>query len=205
DGTNWTNVPASLLGVGSNSGIAAVSNSSSPNTVQGGYFSVTGGQKWYNGLTVDLSGINAVNNNPNFGLRIVNAATGSDDTVSNGTTLENNTSGNWRLDEVQILGTVAAPAPTITTQPTSQSVLIGNTVTFTAGANGATSDIWQSSPDGTTWTDISGATSTSYSFTVTAANNGMQYRCVFTNANGSTPTNAATLTALTAIPTITTN
>ena len=54
---------------------------------------------------------------------------------------------------------------------------------------------WEvSSNGGTTFSAISGATSTTYSFTATAADNGNQYEAVFTNASGSATTTAATLT-----------
>ena len=56
---------------------------------------------------------------------------------------------------------------------------------------------WQVSADGgTSWSDISGATSTTYSFTTTIppSENGYEYEAVFTNSSGSATTNAATLT-----------
>src|SRR5207248_1360357 len=82
-----------------------------------------------------------------------------------------------------------------------------STATFTAAATSNASDHtvqWQSSPDGTTWTNISGATSTTLSFAAAATDNGKQYRAVFTDSCGSTPTTAATLTVDT-IPVVTTN
>ena len=54
---------------------------------------------------------------------------------------------------------------------------------------------WQVSIDGgATFTNISGATSTTYSFTATAADNGDEYQAVFTNSVGNVTTSAATLT-----------
>jgi hypothetical protein len=47
---------------------------------------------------------------------------------------------------------------------------------------------------GSTWTNVSGATSTTYSFTTTSSQNGSQYHAVFTNSAGSATTSAATLT-----------
>jgi hypothetical protein len=67
---------------------------------------------WYDGITADLSGISAVNNDPNFAVQIVNASTGVDD-INQAGTAYNNSSGNWRLDNVVISGTlVAVPEPT---------------------------------------------------------------------------------------------
>ena len=44
-----------------------------------------------------------------------------------------------------------------------------------------------------TWEKIDGATSATYSVTVTAANNGYQYRCEARNADGASFSRAATL------------
>ncbi len=88
-------------------------------------------------------------------------------------------------------------APVVTTQPVNQTVNAGQQVTFTAAASGSPTPTtkWQVSTDsGSTWNDISGATTTSYSFTTTSADNGKQFRAVFTNSLGSASSNAATLT-----------
>ena len=74
-------------------------------------------------------------------------------------------------------------APGILTQPASQTVAPGATATFTAAANGSPPPTvqWQVSTNGgTSFSDISGATSTTYSFTAAAADNGKQFRAVFT-------------------------
>ena len=79
-------------------------------------------------------------------------------------------------------------APTITTQPTSQTVLAGTQVTFTATASGnpAPTVQWQVSVDGgKTYTDIAGATATTLYVTASSKNNGNLYRAIFTNAIGS--------------------
>jgi sugar lactone lactonase YvrE len=106
--------------------------------------------------------------------------------------------------------TVSPPvAPTITTQPTNQTVLSGTSVTFTAFASGAPTPTmqWQQSADGgSTWSDVSGATSNPYSITnVPLSDNGFEFRAVFTNVAGSATTNAATLIVNPPVaPTITT-
>ncbi len=88
--------------------------------------------------------------------------------------------------------------PAVTTNPLSQTVTAGHSVTFTAAATGnpAPTVQWQVSTDGgNTWTSISGATSTSYTISSTTAGmNGYEYRAVFTNSLGSTTTLAAILT-----------
>ena len=89
-------------------------------------------------------------------------------------------------------------APVVTTQPSPVTVDAGQAVSFTAVATGipAPSVQWQASTPygGTTFADIPGATTPTYTFTVAATNNGTQYRAVFTNAAGSATTNPVVLT-----------
>jgi hypothetical protein len=93
--------------------------------------------------------------------------------------------------------TLTDPAPLVTTQPTSSAVTAGATASFSAAASGNPTPTvkWQvSSNGGVDWTDISGATSTTYSFSATSADNANQYRAVFTNTYGTANSDAATLT-----------
>ena len=88
-------------------------------------------------------------------------------------------------------------APVVTTNPASQTVNAGGTATFTAAASGnpAPSVQWEVSTNGgTTFSAITGATSTTYSFTATAAENGDEYEAVFTNSVGTATSRPATLT-----------
>jgi hypothetical protein len=90
-------------------------------------------------------------------------------------------------------------APVITAQPSNQTVTVGQTATFTAAASGSPPPMiqWQVSSDGgKTFTNISGATSTTLTLNaaVAGSSNGNEYRAVFTNSLGSTTTSAATLT-----------
>ncbi len=205
DGSTWLNASNLSLGSASSSNTAIATNSSSPNTVTGSYFVFTGAQAWHNGLTVDLSGVSGVANDPNFGIRIVNAATGADCVNLAGAAI-NNTSGNWRLDEVKILGSSGAVAPSITLQPVSQLVNGGSSVTFTAAASGtpAPTAEWLVETSGSSTFVDTGVSGTSYTFTASPSNNGSQYEAVFTNGvNPSATTNPATLTVPTA-PLITT-
>ncbi|MBK8372339.1 MAG: hypothetical protein IPL20_13465 [Saprospiraceae bacterium] len=55
--------------------------------------------------------------------------------------------------------------PSISTHPTSATICSGGTRSLTVIASGGTPSLtyqWQSSPDGTTWTNISGATTSNY-------------------------------------------
>jgi hypothetical protein len=92
-----------------------------------------------------------------------------------------------------------AQAPTVTTDPQSQSVVTGGTLTFTAAADITTPTVqWQASVDGgTTWINAGGpATASLTTGPLTAFENGWKVRAVFTNHLGSAATNAATITVL---------
>jgi uncharacterized repeat protein (TIGR03803 family) len=98
--------------------------------------------------------------------------------------------------------------PTVTTNPSDQTVTAGQTVTFTAAADAyPTATIqWQVSTDsGKTFSNISGATSAALTLTnVQASQDGDEYQAVFTNSLGTATTSAATLTVRYA-PTVTAN
>ena len=98
-----------------------------------------------------------------------------------------------------VSGADASEAPIVTLQPLDDGVVTQTTATFTAQASGAPTPSvqWQRSTDGSTWVDIAGATSTTYSFTPTVGENGYQYRAVFTNSAGTATTSAATLDVVT--------
>lgn len=104
------------------------------------------------------------------------------------------------LDEnlANSLGNSVKYAPTITTQPTSQTVTEGGTATFTVVTSGTEplSYQWQQSTDsGQSWTDIGGATDATYTTGVTTTSmNGYQYRCVVSNSAGSITSDAVSLT-----------
>lgn len=104
---------------------------------------------------------------------------------------------NWTITaDVTIL---PASAPSITTQPTSRKGFDGHFVSFSAAADGLPVPTvqWEVSTDnGANFAAIPGATSTSYSFTASNADNNNQYRAVFTNSGGNATTNAATLTVV---------
>jgi hypothetical protein len=93
---------------------------------------------------------------------------------------------------------VGPSAPLVTTDPASQSAVVGGNVTFTAAASGTPTPTvkWQSAPVATsTWTDVAGATSASLTVSnVQLAATGTQYRAVFTNAGGSVNSAVAVLT-----------
>jgi len=89
-------------------------------------------------------------------------------------------------------------APFVTTQPTNATAAIGNAVTFSAAASGNPIPTvqWQLSTNGgSTFANIPGATSGTYSLTAAAGDNGDLYREVFSNGIGSAiASNAGKLT-----------
>jgi hypothetical protein len=117
----------------------------------------------------------------------------------NGMTLLNG-NGQAQIDDVVVSSTAAGNvAPSMTMQPTNQTVCAGQSADFTAAATGSPAPTvqWQVN-NGSGFTNIMGATSTTYSHSATAGENGYQYRAVFTNAAGGATSNAATLTVNTA-------
>ena len=92
--------------------------------------------------------------------------------------------------------TLTITGPIITSQPKSVNVKLGSYATMRVTATGENlSYQWQyKKPGSTTWTKWSGKTTASISFKGSATNNGYQYRCVVSNAEGSVTSSAATLT-----------
>jgi hypothetical protein len=151
-----------------------------------------------------------------FDNAVLGTISGADATISNGkanaTYTAGNTSGTGSADatvdsaKVTAFITIAS-VPSVTVNPSDQTVCDGDTATFTAASSGTPPPTvqWQLSTDGGgSFNDIPGATSNVLMFTATASQNGYQYHAVFTNVAGSSTTNAATLTVLTA-PTVTAN
>jgi hypothetical protein len=86
--------------------------------------------------------------------------------------------------------------PAITTEPTDQTVVGGQSYSFSAAASGTPAPTvqWQISTDqGTTFQNISGATSDTLTRTANVGDNDTNYRAVFTNSSGTATTNAAHL------------
>lgn len=91
----------------------------------------------------------------------------------------------------------AAVAPlVVTVPPMSQSVCAGNEITFTVAFTGSPDPTikWQVSTNGTTFTDIAGATNLTLALTATPALNNNLYRVILTNTRESITSDAAILT-----------
>lgn len=67
--------------------------------------------------------------------------------------------------------------PIIKDAPEDQQVAVGDTCTFTVEAANVTSYQWRIATPDAPWTDIPGATSASYSFTVTSDDYDNFYQC----------------------------
>lgn len=105
------------------------------------------------------------------------------------------------LIQVDIPAPSTDVAPAVVTAPQDVTVTAPAAATFSAAASGspAPSVQWQRSGDGgNTWSDIAGATATSYTTgTTSAADNGARFRAVFSNTAGSVNSASATLTVIT--------
>ena len=77
--------------------------------VDAGSFVATAGDTWFNGRTVDLSSVDAADNNANFGFRVV-ASFGSGGAYLASTTGSNYaTTGTWRFDMATVSAVSAVP------------------------------------------------------------------------------------------------
>lgn len=94
------------------------------------------------------------------------------------------------------------PTPVITAQPADVSVVAGSAASFNVTATGdAPSYQWQTSADGgTSWSDIAGATTTSYTLaTTTLGDSGRWFRVLVTAAGATVASSPAQLTVTTAV------
>ena len=87
--------------------------------------------------------------------------------------------------------------PVITSQPSSRTASVGESVTFSVSATGATAYqwYWRKNADAS-WakSTATGCTTATLTIEATSARNGYQYRCAVTNASGTVYSNAATRT-----------
>ncbi|HKR06219.1 MAG TPA: immunoglobulin domain-containing protein [Bacteroidia bacterium] len=104
--------------------------------------------------------------------------------ANSGTDYRGGNGGNGRVIVIW-----TCPFPTISSQPSSQTICNGNPVTFTVTGSGASAYQWKKGG-----VDISGATSTSYNIAAVAGSDAATYTVVLTNACGSVTSNNAVLT-----------
>jgi len=124
----------------------------------------------------------------NFVFRSQQATTSSLNNIGAMSSIDSHTVCNVVLS----LPTVAAVAPSITTQPASRTVIAGQTASFTVAASGTTPMTYQWKKNGVA---ISGATSSTYTTPAeTTTDNNAQFTVAVSNSAGSATSNAATLT-----------
>jgi len=95
--------------------------------------------------------------------------------------------------------TPGGSAVTFTLQPQSQVVSANGVVSFTVAASGDPSPTFQwqrSEPGSSTWSALSGATTTTYSFTAQTQDSGAKFRAQASSGGNTVNSNAATLTVL---------
>src|SRR5216684_1668246 len=131
-------------------------------------------------------------------------ATTSSDNGAQFTVMISNTAGSVTSSAGTLTVSAAPVAPSITTQPASQTVTAGQTASFSVAATGTAPLNYQWNKNGTA---ISGATSSSYTTpATTSSDNGAQFTVVISNTAGSVTSNSVTLTVSAApvAPSITT-
>jgi autotransporter-associated beta strand protein len=137
---------------------------------------------WVIGTTIDFKalGIHGVDNNANFGVRLVSAydpALGTYEAATGGGTVYNNNSGNWRFQDINIgfsSTNVAAVAPTLSYNPPGSTWVSNGTTAATMN--------WKDS-NGASTSFVSG-TNYSAAFTDSALVNGTASVSVSTNGIG---------------------
>ncbi len=140
DGLLWQNANITSAGT---AGILATNTNPTNGIVAGvSYLILTNSTAagWNNGVTVDLTGVRGVANDPNFVVRIVNAATGTNCLDATGAIYNSANNGDWTLDNVAFQGvsfdTVAswpfdnlgiavtnAPLPSIAINPATAAII----------------------------------------------------------------------------------
>lgn len=142
----------------------------------------------------------------------ITGATGDTYTITGATTADNGKSYRVVIGSCPTAITSAVALLTvtssssITTQPTLSPVCAGGNASLSVTASGATGYQWQVSTNGgTTFTDIAGATNSSYDLTaVDVTMNNNQYQVVVSGACGAVTSTPVTLT-VNALPTVVAN
>jgi Immunoglobulin domain/FG-GAP-like repeat/Immunoglobulin I-set domain/FG-GAP repeat len=102
-----------------------------------------------------------------------------------------NSAGSTTSDNAVLTVNPAAIAPVFTTQPVSQTVTVGASVTFTAAASGTPTPTYQWRKDSV---NISGANGAAYTLSSVVTGNAGTYTVVATNSAGSAISSSAVLT-----------
>ena len=123
-------------------------------------------------------------------------ATTTGDSGSSFSVVVTNSAGSATSNTATLTVNAAAVAPSITSQPASQTVTAGQTASFSVSATGTAPLSYQWRKNGS---NITGATSSSYTTpATTTADSGSAFSLMVTNSAGSVISNTATLTVNTA-------
>jgi hypothetical protein len=188
------------IGSSSNQSLTFRNSSTAPSTItkavaSGGGFTVTGPP-----LPLTLTAGQSTTFMARFAPSAIGSASGSLLITSTQETTPQLTSGSGSATPsiataektIAMAGTGVSTAPSITTQPASQSVTAGQTASFSVTSSGAAPLNYQWSKNGAA---ITGATSASYTTPATAtSDSGSQFTVVISNSAGNVTSNAATLT-----------
>ena len=194
-----------LSGCGATSGSKADNTSAPTITAQPSNQTVTAGQtatfsvmatgtatltyQWQKGTSA-ISGATAAS--------YTTPATATSDSGSTFSVVVSNSAGHVTSNAATLTVNAGPVAPSITQQPSNQTVTAGQTATFSVTATGTATLTYQWQK-GTT--AISGATSASYTTPATAtSDSGSTFKVVVTNSVGNATSNAATLTVNPAPP-----
>ena len=103
DGSFWQNATIASAGT---AGVLANNTVTTNSLVVGSYVILTnnGTAAWDNQVTVNLTGISGVDNDPTFAIRIVNASTGTNCLDTTGSIYNSTSGGDWTFDNVVISG-----------------------------------------------------------------------------------------------------
>jgi hypothetical protein len=135
---------------------------------------------------------NTVNISGATGASYTTPATTTADSGSKFDVMVSNSAGSITSAQATLTVSAAPVAPSITTQPASQTVNAGQAATFSVAATGTTPLTYQWQKNGAA---ITGATATSYITPVTTtADSGEVFRAVVSNTAGNMTSNSATLT-----------
>ncbi len=119
-------------------------------------------------------------------------AAATSDSGSQFTVIVSNSAGTANSNSAILTVTSAVVAPSITTQPASKTVPVGQTATFQVAASGTATLAYQWQKNGAA---ISGAVSSGYTTPVTtSADSGSQFTVAVSNSSGTVTSSAAVLT-----------
>ncbi len=166
------------------------------NFLEGTVAEILVGGTFTNGIALDLSGVAAAEENPNFKVRIV--STFNDGTAYAAISGNYGTTGTARFDMVTVSGDPAGgepKAPTIFTQPASRTGFVGSTATFNVVVSGTAplTFVWERESDGS-WQAVEGGTAATLSLADVQFDAAGNYRVRISNAQGEVISDPVTLT-----------